>query len=76
MMDFLLIARIEVVRAFIAITIAAGGLVAVWALFLLWGWRTGQFEDAEAAKYLVFRDAIPGEEPSVPRPASAEERSQ
>ncbi len=46
-------------QAYIAITVAALGLVATWLAFLVWGWRTGQFKDFERGKYRVFEDELP-----------------
>jgi cbb3-type cytochrome oxidase maturation protein len=61
------LAELQAIPAYVAITVAALGLVAVWLAFLLWGYLTGQFDDAEAAKYRVFEDEVPG-------PAVTEER--
>lgn len=58
-MELVLFGRIEQIEPYIAITVAAGGSVATWLLFLLWGWRTGQFEENERAKDRVFQDELP-----------------
>jgi cbb3-type cytochrome oxidase maturation protein len=60
------LAPIEAVHAYIAITVAALGIVAIWLSFLVWGWRSGQFDDIEATKYRVFEDDVPGAERRVP----------
>lgn len=65
-MDTVLFGRIEQIEPYIAITVAAGGSVATWLCFLIWGWRTGQFEENEKAKHRVFEDELPsagGEQP-------------
>ena len=57
----MLLAHLQVPQAYIAITVAAFGLVATWLAFLVWAWRTGQFKDNEQAKYRVFEDEpVPG----------------
>lgn len=58
-MGWALAVGIAAIEPYIAITVAAGGLVAIWLGFLLWGWLSGQFDDAEAAKYRVFEDEEP-----------------
>ncbi len=55
----MLLVSIEGIEAYVAITVAALGLVAVWALFLLWGRLSGQFDDLEEAKYRVLEDGVP-----------------
>ena len=61
-----LLASIEETRTYIAITVVAAGLVAIWLSFLVWGWASGQFDDIEEAKYRVFEDAVPGEREAGP----------
>jgi nitrogen fixation-related uncharacterized protein len=58
-MDTLLFGRIEQIEPYIAITVAAGGSVMTWLCFLIWGWRTGQFQENEQAKHRVFQDELP-----------------
>jgi cbb3-type cytochrome oxidase maturation protein len=58
-MNAVLAAGIDQIEPYIAITVAAAGLVTVWLCFLLWGWLSGQFEDAESAKHRVFEDDVP-----------------
>ena len=55
----MLLAQIEAAHTYVAITVVAVGLVVIWLLFLVWGWRSGQFADVEAAKYRVFEDDVP-----------------
>ena len=57
----MLLAAIESVHAYIAITVVAVGLVAIWASFLVWGRLSGQFDDLEEGKYRVFEDGVPPE---------------
>ena len=57
----MLLARVESIEAYVAVTALAAGLVAVWLLFLVWGRLSGQLDDAEAAKYRLFDDGVPPE---------------
>jgi cbb3-type cytochrome oxidase maturation protein len=69
-MTAVLFAGISEIEPYIAITVAAGGAVATWLCFLLWGWRSGQFDDVEAAKYRVLDDDTPGVERGAPSAAA------
>jgi len=42
--------------------VVVGWMALVWltaVLFLVWGWRTGQFKDVEEAKYRMLEDKEP-----------------
>jgi nitrogen fixation-related uncharacterized protein len=42
--------------------VVVGWMVLVWLtaiLFLIWGWRTGQFKNVEEAKYIMLEDKEP-----------------
>lgn len=54
-----MLAAIEGIEVYVAITVAVLGIVAVWALFLVWGRLSGQFDHLEDAKYRVLEDDVP-----------------
>lgn len=55
----MLITQVEAFHTYVALTIVAVLLVAVWLAFLVWGRLSGQFDDVEEARYRVFEDDVP-----------------
>jgi nitrogen fixation-related uncharacterized protein len=65
-----LAAEVTAIHTYIAITVVVAAMIAVWAAFLIWGWRSGQLRD-ETAKYRVFADDLP---PAAPVEDAGRER--